>query len=307
LSGDQKITPSEVRKDFSKLSPEEIPNVPVKIEVQIITLDPPVSPTEIDAIKTKLRGFKDRIEKGDATFNMLAMLYSDDLESAKQGGELGYMGKGQLVKPFADEAFNLSDPKKVSPVIETEYGYHILQLIDKRGDKVNVRHILIKPKASLSEQMKTMASLDSIVGQIRNGKISFETAAAQFSDEKNSRMNGGLMVNPQDGTTKFEYQYLPPEVSSVAQKMQVGEVSAPFLMVNQSGKQVCTVIKIKSKTDAHKANVDEDYQMLKTLIQNRKNEETISNWIAKKQKETYIRILPGWDKCNFQYPGWIKK
>lgn len=307
LIGDQKISPSSVRKAFSKVDSVDIPLIPDKTEIQILTIEPAIPAQEVEAIKTKLRGFKERIESGDATFSMLAMLYSDDVESAKQGGELGFMGKGQLVKPFADEAFTLTDPNKVSRIIETEFGYHILQLIEKRGDKVNVRHILIKPKPQLQEQAKALAKLDSIVGQVREAKLTFENAILQFSEDKNTRMSSGIMVNPQDGTSRFENKDMPIEISRLASNMQVGEMSKSFIMKNQSGKQVCAVIKIKAKIPKHKANLEDDYQLLKGFVQNRQNAETIDKWIKNKQEETFVKINPDWQNCTFQYPGWIKK
>lgn len=307
LIGDKKISPSSVRKYFSQIDSVDIPFIADKTEIQILTIEPAIPPQEVEAIKTKLRGFKERIESGDATFSMLAMLYSDDVESAKQGGELGFMGKGQLVKPFADEAFTLTDPNKVSRIVETEFGYHILQLIEKRGDKVNVRHILIKPKPQLEDQSKAMAKLDSIIGQVRENKLTFENAVLLFSEDKNTRMSSGLMVNLQDGTSRFEYKEMPPEIARLATNMQVGEISKPFIMKNQAGKQVCAVIKIKAKIAKHKANLDDDYQLLKTFVQNRQNAEILEKWIQNKQEEIYVRINPDWQNCTFQYSGWIKK
>lgn len=307
LAETQKITPSLVRKVFSEVDSVEIPIIPAKTEVQLLTIAPEISPQEIEDIKTKLRGFKERIESGDATFSMLSMLYSSDVESAKQGGELGFMGKGQLVKPFADEAFNLTDPNKVSRIVETEFGYHIIQLIAKRGDKVNVRHILLKPKPQLEDQNKAMAKLDSVAKLIREDKILFDKAVLQFSDDKNTRMSGGVMVNPYDGTSRFEYQHLPSEVSKLAYNMEVGEISKPFIMTNQSGKQVCAIIKVKAKIDQHKANLEEDYQLLKNFVQSRQNAKIIEEWIKKKQKETFVKISPDWQDCEFQYSGWIQK
>lgn len=307
LIGDQKISPSQVRKAFSKIDSLDIPIIPAKVEVQILTQEPRIALSEVEAIKLRLRGFKERIETGDATFSMLAMLYSDDVESAKQGGELGFMGKGQLVKPFADEAFSLTDPKKVSRIIESEFGFHIIQLIAKRGDKVNVRHILIKPKPQLEDQNKAITRLDSIMSFVREGKIKFEDAILNYSDDKNTRMSAGIMVNPQDGTTQFEYQHLPSEISRLAYDMEVGDFSKPFIMTDQTGKKVCAVIKVKAKIAQHKANLETDYQLLKVFVQNRQNAETINNWVKNKQKETYIKINPEWQNCKFQYEGWVKK
>ncbi|MDR3705031.1 MAG: peptidylprolyl isomerase [Paludibacteraceae bacterium] len=307
LVGTIKLTPSEVRKAYSKMKDDEIPLIADKVEVQILTIAPAYDPKQIEEIKTKLRDFKQRVESGDASFSMLATLYSDDVTSAKVGGELGFMGKAQLVPEFAAEAFSLTDPKKVSHVIQTEFGFHIIQLIERRGDKVNCRHILLKPKVQTSEKLKATNRLDSICNLIRVGKVTFENAVLLFSDDKDTRMSGGLMNNSQDGTSKFEYQGLPSEISKKAYNLTVGTVSEPFTMTNESGREVCVIIKIKSKTEQHKANIEEDYQQLKASVQNKKSSEILNEWIKNKQKETYVYIDPNWQKCTFQYPNWIKK
>lgn len=307
LVGDLKITPSDVRKYFSKIKDDEIPVIPAKVEVQVLTVEQLIDQKNIDEIKERLRGYKERVESGDASFSMLAMLYSDDVGSAKQGGELGFMGKAQLVPEFANEAFSLTDPNKVSRIVKTEFGYHIIQLIEKRGDKVNCRHILLKPKPSLESKQKAISRLDSISNLIRSGKLKLEDAVLLFSSDKDTRMSGGFMINSADGTSKFEYQDLPSEISRLAGRLTVGELSEPFTYTNQSGQEVCAIIRVKSKTDQHKANVEEDYQQLKTLVQNKKTEDIIDNWIKEKQKETYIRINPDYQNCDFQYPNWIKK
>jgi peptidyl-prolyl cis-trans isomerase SurA len=238
---------------------------------------------------------------------VLARLYSEDTESAKRGGELGFMGRGQLVPEFATVAFNLQDTKKVSRIVQTEFGYHIIQLIEKRGDRINCRHILLKPRVSIEEKTKAIHSLDSIANLIRSNKLTFEQAVMTFSQDKNTAMNAGLMLNEKNGTSKFEYQDLPPEVAKIVYGMNVGEVSKPFSMINQStNKEVVAVVKVKSKVPNHQANLTDDYQMLKTFYENKKKEEFLYNWIVKKQKETYISIDPAWQDCKFEYPGWIK-
>lgn len=307
LVGDIKITPSEVRKYFAKQKAEDVPVILAKTEVQILAIEPPVSKAAIEELKERLRGYRERIESGDATFSMLATLYSDDLGSAKMGGELGFMGKAQLVKEFADEAFSLTDPKKVSRIIQTEYGFHIIQLIERRGDKVNCRHILLKPKASLEEQQKALSKLDSLANEIRNNKLSFETAVSYFSTDKDTRMNGGTMVNTQDGTTKFEYKDLPAEVSKLAYSLNINEISKPFVFTTAQGKELCAIVKVKSKSEEHKANVEDDFQMLKAYVQNKRSSEIIENWIKTKQKDTYVSINPNYKNCDFQYPNWGKK
>jgi peptidyl-prolyl cis-trans isomerase SurA len=205
-------------------------------------------------------------------------------------------------------AFNLTDPKKVSRIVQTEFGYHIIQLIEKRGDRVNCRHILMKPRISGDEKEKAIQALDSISGLIRSGKMTFEQAVMAYSQDKNSAMNAGLMLNEKSGTSKFEYQDLPSEVGKVVYNMNVGEISKPFSMMNVStNKEVVAVVKLKSKVETHKANLTDDYQMLKALYENRRKQEFLNNWIVKKQKETYISIDPKWQNCKFQYPGWVKQ
>lgn len=308
LVGDIKSTPADVRKFFNSLSVDSIPTVPAQVELQIISFEPPVPIEESNRIKERLRDFSDRVNKGTTDFSVLARLYSEDTESAKRGGELGLMGRGQLVPEFASVAFNLSDPKKVSRIVQSEFGFHIIQLIEKRGDRVNCRHILLKPRVSIDDKNKAVQRLDSITKLIRANKTTFEQAVIYFSQDKNTAMNAGLMLNEKSGTSKFEYQDLPQEVAKVVYDMNVGEISEPFSMISPStSKEVVAVVKVKSKTENHKANLLDDYQMLRNYYESKKKEEFINNWIAKKQKETYINIDPEWQNCNFQYPGWIKK
>ena len=302
-----KSTPAEVRRYFSQLSADSVPDVAAQVELQLISFEPPVPIEEINRIKERLRDFTERITTGSSEFSTLARLYSEDVESAKRGGELGFMGKGQLVPEFANVAFNLSDPKKVSRIVQTEFGFHIIQLVEKRGDRMNCRHILLKPKVSIDEKTKALHMLDSISNLIRKSELTFEKAVVSFSQDKNSAMNAGLMLNDKSGTSKFEYQELPSEIGKVVYEMNVGEVSKPFLMMSEStNKEVVALVKLKSKVDSHKANLLDDYMMLKALYEKKMKDEFLKKWILKKQKETYINIDPNWSKCTFQYPGWVK-
>ena len=308
LVGSIKSTPSDIRRFFAQLPPDSIPEIPAQVELQIVSFEPPVPVEETNRIKDRLRDFTERVNNGTGDFSVLARLYSEDTGSAAKGGELGFMGRGQLVPEFAAVAFNLSDTKKVSRIVQTEFGYHIIQLIEKRGDRINCRHILLKPKVSLAEKQKAIHNLDSISNQVRQSKITFEQAVMAFSQDKNTAMNAGLMLNEKSGTSKFEFQDLPPEVAKVTYEMNVGEISKPFTMINPTtNKEVVAVVKLKSKISNHKANLTDDYQMLKGFYEGRKKQEFLNNWIIKKQKETYISIDPKWINCKFQYPGWIKK
>lgn len=306
IVGDIKLTPSEVRNFYNELPQEILPVIPAKTEIQLITIEPTVSKQEIESVKEKLREFKERIESGSIEFSTLAVLYSEDPESAKRGGELGFMGKGMLVPEFANVAFNLNDTKKVSRIVETEFGFHIIQLVEKRGDKFNFRHILLKPKVSFVEKSKAMSKLDSIAENIRLEKETFEQAVLSYSFDKKTKMNAGLMANPQTGDSKFENKDLPLEISTQIKNMNVGEISKPFIMKNSSGKEVCAIIKVKSKTKTHTANLNEDYQIIKEALQKQKSEELFKNWILNKQKETYVKINDNWNNCVFRYPGWNK-
>jgi peptidyl-prolyl cis-trans isomerase SurA len=306
IVGTISVTPAEIRQYYSNLPADSIPMVPSEVEVEMITVEPRISPAEREAIKDRLREFTDRINKG-TSFSTLAVMYSDDRSSAKVGGELGFMGKGELVPEYANVAFSLNDPKKVSKIVESEFGYHIIQLIEKRGDRINTRHILLKPQVSSTERNQAMLRLDSIADAVRDSKLSFQQAAQFFSFDKDTRNNGGLMVNGTSGTSHFQMEELPAEVGKVVYKMNVGEVSKPFTMVNAKDKETCVIVRLKSKTKAHKANLTDDFQLLKQMVQGQKSEKIIENWILEKQKKTYVRINEGWRNCEFKYPGWIKQ
>ena len=312
LIGEIKLTPSEVRKYYSQLSKDSLPNIPTTVEVQIITMEPKIPFEETDAIKARLRQFTDDINSGKYEFSTLARLYSEDPESAKRGGELGFLGKTSLLPEFANVAFNLKDPKKISQIVQTEYGYHIIQLIEKRGDRINCRHILLKPKVSDKELNECMTRMDSLYNDLTAKKFTFEEAATFISADKDTRNNKGLMVNQNfesdnHSTPKFEMAELPQEIGKMVYTMQVGDISKPFTMINDKQKEVVAIVKLKARVDQHKANISDDYQALKSIVESRKREELLHDWIIKKQKSTYVRISDGWRNCDFQYPGWIKE
>lgn len=299
-------TPAEVRRYYNSLSADSLPMVPAQVEVQILSIEPPVPVEETERIKSQLREFTERVTSGKADFSMLARLYSEDTESAKRGGELGFVGKGQLVSAFADVAFNLTDPKRVSRVVETEYGYHIIQLIERKGDRINCRHILLKPRVSYMDKQNAVVRLDSIRNLVVADSISFERAVAQFSEDKSTLMNGGLMTNPSTGASKFEYQDLPPEIARQIYSMNEGDVSAPFTMMDRSkNKEVCAIVRLKTKRESHKANLTDDFQIIRNMLMEKLSGETIDQWIRNKQKEIYVHIDPNWRGCDFQYSGWV--
>lgn len=300
-------TPAEVRRYYNSLSADSLPMVPAQVEVQILSIEPAVPLEETERIKTRLREFTDRVHSGSADFSMLARLYSEDVESAKRGGELGFVGKGQLVSEFADVAFNLTDPKRVSRIVQTEYGFHIIQLIERKGERINCRHILLKPRVSAEDKVNAIGRLDSIRALVVDSGMPFEEAVARFSEDKNTLMSGGLMTNPQTGASKFEYQDLPPEIARQIYSLKEGDVSVPFVMMDKAkNKEVCVIARLKTKRDAHKANMVDDFQVIRGMLEQKLSAETIDNWIRSKQQEIYVQIDPAWRGCDFQYPGWVK-
>ncbi len=307
LVADIKSTPADIRRFYNSLSEDSIPTIPAQVEVQIITKNPPIPLEETNRIKERLREFTERVNSGTSSFSVLARLYSEDPGSAMQGGELGFKGKGEFVPEFSTVAFNLTTPNKVSRIVETEFGFHIIQLIEKRGNRINCRHILMRPRISLDDKSKAIAQLDSVADQIRSEKITFEQGVIAYSQDKNTAMSAGQMINNKTGTAKFEYQDLPPEVAKVVYNMNVGEISEPFTMMDRaSNKEICVIVKVKSKIKTHKANLQDDYQYLKQYLESKKQDEFIHEWIAKKQKDTYISIDDEWCDCEFEYPGWTK-
>ena len=306
LVGEIKITPAEVRRHFKDLPQDSIPYIPTQVEVQIITQQPKIPLEEIEDVKSRLREYTDRVNKGES-FSMLARLYSDDRGTAINGGEMPFTGRGYLDPAFANVAFNLQDPNKVSKIVESEYGFHIIQLMEKRGDRIKVRHILLKPHVPEEALMAGTARLDSIADDIRNGKFTFEEAASVLSQDKDTRNNHGLLPNPQTNTSKFEMQELPPEIAKVVDKKKVGEISEAFTMIPQkTGKEECVIVKLKSRINGHKATISEDYQNLKEIVLEKRRDEMLDKWIREKQKHTYVRINENWKNCTFKYPGWIK-
>ena len=310
IVGEIKITPAEVRRYFKDLPQDSIPFVPTQVEVQIVTLEPKIPLEEVERVKKTLRDYTDGINSGKMSFATYARFYSEDPGTARRGGELGFMGKGELVPEYANVAFNLQDPNKVSKIVETEFGFHIIQLIEKRGDRLNTRHILLKPKVEEKDLEAALVRLDSIADDIRNQKFTFDDAATYISQDKDTKNNHGLMANKNTGTARFEMQDLAQvsqEVAKMVENMNVGEISRAFTMINDKGKEVCAIVKLKSRINGHKATISEDYQRLKAIVMEKRSEDKLEKWIKEKQKHTYVRINEKWQKCDFKYPGWIKE
>lgn len=310
IVGSRKISPAEVRRYFKNMPQDSLPFVPMKVEVQILTRTPEITVAEVDHIKNELLDYAKRVNSSETSFSTLARLYSEDEGSARQGGELGYKGRGELVPEFSNVAFGLTDPKTVSKIVKTEYGYHILQLINRKGDKVNVRHILLKPKMTDAEVQTTIQRLDSMANDIRAKKVDFDDAVFKISDDKDTRNNHGLMVNTNyqtmTQTSRFEMKDLPQDIAKVVDKMHIGEVSDAFSMVNDKGIRTCAVVLLKNRFPGHRADITEDFQMLTDIVSQKHEEDVLEKWIQEKQKSTYISIKDDWKKTGYRYPGWIK-
>lgn len=307
LTKDVKATPSDVRKYYATLPPDSIPYIPQQVEVKLLSLNPVIPQQEIDDVKARLRDFTNKINSGENEFSTLAILYSED-GSSMYGGEIGFKSRSELVPEFASVAFNLNDTKKVSKIVETEFGYHIIQLIEKRGDRINCRHILLKPKVAQKDLDEAKTRLDSIRKDMLDGKFTFEEATQWISQDKDTKNNKGIMVNRRTSSTKFEMADLPQEIAKVVDKMEVGDISEPFIMIDQSrNKEIVAIVKLSRRIEGHKANLSDDYQILKKMYENNRKAKIIDDWVVKKQKETYVRIDDDWRNCEFKYSGWIKK
>jgi len=299
------VTPSEVRYYFRNLSKDQIPTIPTQYEYSQITIQPKIDLDEENRVKAKLREIKKRIENG-SSFAAMAVIYSEDPGSAKDGGQLPYMGRAQLDPAYAAAAFNLKGDR-VSNVVESSFGYHIIQLIDKKGGKVKTRHILMKPKVSVDAKEEAYNRLDSLATIIRKGEVPFDQAAMMFSFDKNTRNSGGSVINTNTLSSKFSVEELDGDVSKILTKMNINEISAPFETINPENQQtVYKILKLTNKIDAHKADLQNDYQILADLYLAKKKEDVLEKWISDQQSQTYIRIDKTYANCNFDFDNWIK-
>lgn len=304
------LSPSDIRKFYNSLPQDSLPFIPTTLEVQIITAEPVIPLKEIDDVKARLREYTEQVNNGEREFSTLALLHSED-PSAIKGGELGFMSRSGFVPEFANAAFALNDPSKVSNVVESEYGFHIIQLIERRGEMANFRHILLKPRVPQESLDTALVRLDSIRSGIMEKKISFEDAATYLSADTDTRNNNGIMVNNNPnsvngGTPRFALNELNQDIAKVAGEMKTDEISNPFLMLNDKGRQVAAMVKITERNEGHRANINNDYQVIKSMAENAKQQDLIDEWLKEKIRTTYVRIDPDWRDCEFRYEGWIK-
>lgn len=308
LTKDIKTTPSEVRRYFDKLPQDSIPFVPLQVEVQLITINPVIPRQEIDDVKARLRDYADRVNRGEAEFSTLAILYSEAPEGVR-GGETGFMGRSEMVPEYAAVAYNLKDTKKASKIVETEFGYHIIQLIEKRGDRINTRHILLRPKVSDKDLQDAYHRLDTLRTEIvDNKKATFEDAVRLISQDKNTRNSRGVMVNEQNGTTRFEMSQLPQDIARAVADLQPGEISKPIIMKDpKRDRDIVAMVKLTARHEPHRANLADDFQQLKGMYENARKQEILRKWLDKKIDETYVRIEDGWRGCDFEHKNWTKQ
>ncbi|NJK96472.1 MAG: peptidylprolyl isomerase [Bacteroidales bacterium] len=304
ITGDLTITPSEVRNFYNKLGKDSVPLINSQIELYQIGMYPPYTEKAIFELKEKMLALRKRIIDGES-FTSLAVLYSEDASSTR-GGELGFFSKGELDPEFAKAAFALKERGEVSRIVESQFGYHIIQLIEKRGDRINCRHIIMKPKADMEAVEKVVARMDSVIDLIKKDSITFEKAALYFSEDKSTRFNSGLVMNPQTGEPRFEMDQLNPVDYRVIKDLKVGEISKPYESIDDKGKKIYKVAMIKSRSNPHKANLKEDFDLLKNMALNYKRTTIINDWMADKLKSTYVHIDDAYKDCKFSRKEWIK-
>lgn len=296
ITSSVKITPEEVKQFFKLMRKEsELPLMPTTIEISQIIKIPEIADEEKSRVRKKLISFRERINNGE-DFKVLSTLYSDDTESAKNGGELGFVGRGELVPEFESAAFALKGDE-ISEVIETQFGYHIIQLIERRGEMINVRHILMKPKVSSAALLDAKTQLQKVEELLKSGELSFEDAAKNHSDDV-SKNNVGILVNPQTGSSLFTVEQLPINIRYVAERMNEGDVSSISQFVMDDGKKAYRIIKIIKKTIEHEANLVDDFTQINDAALNAKKQQKISEWVSKNIKITFIRIDSDIDNCD---------
>jgi len=298
------VTPSEIKSFFRTIPKDSLPLIPEQVEYRQIMRNPPYSEKTKLAVRERLLELRKRILNGE-DFATLAILYSEDPGSARNGGEMDYMGKSELVKEFADAAFALKKGA-ISSIVETKFGFHIIQLIDRKGEKVKVRHILLKPKVTSQESEKALSFLDSIAQSIRADSITFIQAVRMYSQDEDTRMSGGLVVNPNSGDSHFSLDQLDQNTAEAIRNLKTGEVSRPFEATDMAGNKNYKIIEIMKRIPAHKADLKHDYALLQQLTKQSKQQEAFKKWIVEKQKTTYIRIDDSYKGCPFSNKGWVK-
>ena len=307
LTKNVKATPADVRRFYNNLSKDSLPFIPMQVEVQIITINPVIPQQEIDEVKSRLRDYAQQVNSGEREFSTLAILYSQDQNTSVYGGETGFQSRSVLLPEYATAAFNLNDTKRVSNIVETDDGFHIIQLIEKRGDRINTRHILLRPQVSDKDLTDALTRLDSVRNEILEGKHTFEEMALYISQDKDSRNNNGNMLNEKNHSGRFEMADLPAEVGKKISTMNPGDISEPFVMLNpKTRREQVAIVRLVKRIDGHKADLAEDYMVIKEMCEANERERILRDWVIEKQKSVYVYIEEGWRNCDFKY-DWLKK
>ncbi len=302
ITRDIKVSPKEVHAFYNRIPEDSLPLINSEVEVYHIVKQPPVDQEEKNLAILKLNELRERALKGE-DFGTLAYMYSEDPGSAKKNGDLGFTCRGDLFPEFETAAFALKQ-NEISPVIETKAGFHIIQMLERRGECINVRHILIQPKTNLESLVKAKEFLENVYALIKMDSISFTEAAKRYSDDP-TKNNGGLIVNPYTGNSKFEINDLDPQLFFTIDKMEQGEISKPVLMKTDDGRQAYRLIYLKTRTVPHRANLKDDYDKIQSAALEEKKSKAIAEWVNKKLENTYIRISDDYKNCNFMY-NWLK-
>lgn len=305
VTADLSVTPKEIRDFYKSLHKDSVPMINTQFEMNQIVVKPKVEELEVVRIQDRLREFKNRVSKGES-FATLAVLYSEDPGSAAKGGELGFLSRGDLVPEFSAVAFKL-EKGQVSKIVKTVYGYHIIQLIEKQGERINCRHILLKPKISIEEKQKAKQKLDSIKTIIKKENIPFKDACWKYSESEDTKLNGGIMVNPRTGNSLWEANSLSPKITYAINGLKVGEISEPFESENKNGNSIYQIVLLKAKTKPHRANIDDDYEKIQQMTLEKKQSEFMDKWVVQKVKVTYLRIDKDFGNCDFKNKIWKKR
>ena len=306
LTKNVKATPADVRRYYNDIPKDSLPFIPMQVETQIITINPVIPQQEIDEVKARLRDYANQVNSGEREFSTLAILYSQDQTTAVYGGETGFQSRSALLPEYATAAFNLNDNKRVSNIVETDDGYHIIQLIEKRGDRVNTRHILLRPRVSDKDLTDALVRLDSVRSDIIAGKMTFDEMALYISQDKDSRNNNGNMLNEKTHSSRFEMADLPAEVGKKVSTMQPGDISEPFVMINpKTRREQVAMVRLVKRIEGHKADLAEDYMIIKDMCEATAKEKILRDWVTQKQKSVYVYIEESWRNCDFKY-DWLK-
>lgn len=303
ITEDVNVTPADVAKFFKNIPLDSLPLISSQVEVAQLVIYPAENSNEVSKTIDKLEKFRKELKEGK-DFAVLAGLYSEDPGSAKEGGDLGMQDKGTFVPEFDAVAYSLNDGE-VSKVFKSQFGYHIMQMIERRGERYNARHILLKPKSRSEDLVAARNKLDSILVVMKRDTMSFEKAAVKFSMDEDTKNNGGIMVNPQTGSPRFDMREIDPQISFTIDKLEIKEVSAPVLVTNQNGNQGYRVLMVLERTQPHRANMREDYQVIQEAASTELRTAAMKEWVAKKINTTYIKVDSRYESCNNKF-NWKK-